>query len=59
MRGGFHTPLLRAAANDITDALAACDARRPRFPVHCSVNGMPYRCRSDLLSRLGNQVASP
>ncbi|MFM7137185.1 MAG: ACP S-malonyltransferase [Planctomycetota bacterium] len=54
--GAFHTPLMQAAVERLTSALARAEVRPPRIPVVSNVDARPHTDAAEIRGLLARQV---
>jgi len=57
--GAFHSPLMAAAAEELSAALAGAEIRAPRVPVVLNVTARPPRDPEEIRTRLNEQLTAP
>jgi len=57
VRGGFHSPFMREAAEAFSEKLSGSDLRQPRIDVYSDVTGQPYG--ADVRRTLEKQICAP
>ena len=55
--GAFHSPFMRAAANEFLTELSSFDIKAPGLPIYSNMTAVPYS--GDLLPLLAGQMCSP
>ncbi len=57
--GAFHSPLMEAATQGLTDALAALQIQTPAYPVYLNVTASPTIDPEEIRTRLVEQLTAP
>lgn len=57
--GAFHTPIMRAAVDQLATALAGVPLRKPRIPVVSNVDARPHDDPEEIRQLLPRQIVSP
>ncbi len=58
--GGFHSPLMRDAADEFRAVLQNMSFQKPRYPVYSNVTAMPYSYKeSEMKEQLAKQICKP
>jgi [acyl-carrier-protein] S-malonyltransferase len=57
--GAFHTPLMRAARDELRSAIAKADMRDPEVPVIANVDALPHATGNEWGALLSAQLGNP